>query len=206
MGPRLVASPLVQPEMRCTDCCDEQLWSLDCCLLPQSATPHLASNAKRTHEGSQTRSTSQLKLTFNNHCDTRPSPASPKIRTMSATLPTERFDPIFPVRDLSNAEAFYRSLGFDIHSSGTATYSFAIWPSVGCIHLNQQPDVDPRVGAAAAYLYVEDADALASKWQKANPSARIQAVVLTDYGRREGAIFDVDNNLIRFGSKAANAS
>ncbi|GAA1272795.1 hypothetical protein GCM10009665_70930 [Kitasatospora nipponensis] len=116
--------------------------------------------------------------------------------------PTARltgFAPIFPVRDLDRALAHYASLGFEVHAHPSGGYGFADRGEVG-LHLTHEPDHDPAVGAAAAYLYVDDADALAAEWSAPGIGGRTVPPVDTDYRLREGARLDPDNNLIRFGS------
>jgi hypothetical protein len=111
-----------------------------------------------------------------------------------------RFAPIFPVRDLAKALEHYRTLGFEVHAyEGGQEYGFAERDGAE-IHLALQPDLDPLVGAAAAYLYVADADALAEEWGRPGIGGRTTSPQNTDYGMREGAHIDPDNNLIRFGS------
>jgi hypothetical protein len=50
------------------------------------------------------------------------------------------------------------------------------------------------------YLYVSDADALYAQWRLTRVAGRLVAPVDTEYGLREGAHFDPDGNLLRFGS------
>jgi DNA-binding MarR family transcriptional regulator len=133
--------------------------------------------------------------------DAPPAPGAPEPDS-SAPTRLSRFAPIFPVRDLARGLAHYADLGFRVSAyRGGADYGFADRGS-SSLHLSRQADLDPLVGAGAAYLYVADADALAREW--ARPAGgRTVAPVDTDYGLREGAHIDPDGNLVRFGSPLA---
>jgi len=128
-----------------------------------------------------------------------PSSSSAEHAAPAATRLT-RFAPIFPVRHLGRALAHYASLGFQVeaHEEGDE-YGFADRDG-GSLHLVHQSDLDPLVGAGAAYLYVADADKLAWEWARPGICGRSVPPTDTDYGLREGAHIDPDNNLIRFGS------
>lgn len=67
------------------------------------------------------------------------------------------------------------------------------------MHVARNPDHDARTTAGAAYVRVDDADALAAAWATV-PGGRTVPPVDTDYGLREGAHVDPDGNLLRFGS------
>ncbi|HEY2203574.1 MAG TPA: MarR family transcriptional regulator [Pseudonocardia sp.] len=112
-----------------------------------------------------------------------------------------RFAPIFGVRDLARALEHYARLGFrvDAYADGDE-YGFAHRDGVE-LHLALQPDMDPLVGAGAAYLFVRDADDLAREWSRPGIGGRLHPPVDTDYRVREGAHIDPDGNLIRFGSR-----
>jgi len=113
--------------------------------------------------------------------------------------------PVFPVADVHRAMAHYRRLGFEVtsHDDGTV-YAFADRDEVG-LHLARVDDVDPATSMSAAYLYVEDADALAAEWAASGAEGRFHAPVDTDYGLREGAHIDPDGNLLRYGSFLSGA-
>jgi uncharacterized glyoxalase superfamily protein PhnB len=53
-------------------------------------------------------------------------------------------------------------------------------------------------GRASAYLFVDDADAVAARWD--NAGAEIHRPQDTEWGQHEGAVVDPDGNVIRFGS------
>jgi catechol 2,3-dioxygenase-like lactoylglutathione lyase family enzyme len=109
-----------------------------------------------------------------------------------------RVAPIFTVRDLAAALAFYRGLGFGARSWDGGGYGFLTFDGVE-IHLGVEPD--PDTGAdrrSTAYLFVEDADALARIWLAAGADVRLPQD--TEWGKHEGALVDPDGNVIRFGS------
>ncbi|SDF15478.1 hypothetical protein SAMN05660485_02706 [Blastococcus fimeti] len=114
---------------------------------------------------------------------------------MAHEHPEIRVSPIFPVTDLLRALAHYAALGCTVsaHDEG---YGFAALGGVE-LHLVVTEGHDPLRTAAAAYLHVPDADALAARWAGVE---RTSAPVDTDYGLREGAHVDPDGNLLRFGS------
>ena len=104
--------------------------------------------------------------------------------------------PIFDVRDLDVARAHYERLGFTVRAwEGGATYGFATRDDVE-LHLGVVPA--ERTTRSAAYLFVDDADALATTWVAAG--VEVHPPVDTEWGMREGAVVDPDDNVIRFGS------
>lgn len=111
-----------------------------------------------------------------------------------------RFEPIFPVRDLTAALAHYASLGFKTfpYDDGDG-YGFAHREGTG-LHFSVEREHDFTHGGATAYLYVRDADALYEEWTRPGIGGRTLPVGPTPYKLREGAHFDPDGNLIRFGS------
>jgi len=111
-----------------------------------------------------------------------------------------RSAPVFPVRDLPRTLAHYESLGFEVASfSEEGDYGFAERDGVQ-LHFTVLPDLDPATNAGSVYLYVTDADALAYEWSKPGIGGETRAPADTNYGLREGAHLDLDNNLLRFGS------
>jgi DNA-binding MarR family transcriptional regulator len=110
-----------------------------------------------------------------------------------------RFDPIFPVADLAASLAHYATLGFRTFAYEEGSeYGFANRDGLS-IHLAADSDHDPD-HAAAAYLYVRDADALHARWTQPGVGGETRPVGLTEYGLREGFHVDPDGNCIRFGS------
>ena len=112
----------------------------------------------------------------------------------------QRAAAIFPVRDVAAAMEHYRALGFTVDAyDDPPTYAFLQRDGVQ-LHLAGVGKLDPAESMVAAYLYVDDADALAEEW--ASQPGRHVVVHDTPYGLREGAHVDPDGNLIRFGSRA----
>jgi hypothetical protein len=93
----------------------------------------------------------------------------------------------------------YESLGFEVKEYDSGGYGLAKRNDV-VIHLTAQIDFDPLFHASAAYLYVEDAVALAHEWRQPNINGRTLMPVETSYGLLEGVHIDTDHNVIRFGS------
>ena len=105
-----------------------------------------------------------------------------------------RVAPIFAVRDLDAAMAYYRQLGFETRAYDGG-YAFAIRDRVE-IHLGLVPDGGRQLGSA--YLFVDDAHELFHEWQAAGVDVRPPEE--TEWHMHEGAVIDPDGNVIRFGS------
>ena len=109
-----------------------------------------------------------------------------------------RVAPIFPVSDLTAALAYYRGLGFRVRPWRGGGYGFVTFDGAE-IHLGVEPDLDTRADRhSTAYLFVEDADALAAAWLAAGGDVRLPQD--TEWGQHEGVLIDPDGNVIRFGS------
>jgi hypothetical protein len=109
----------------------------------------------------------------------------------------KRIAPVFPVADLAAGFDHYRRLGFSIREYGGGGYGYATRGDVE-IHLAAVRDLDPKTTTSAAYLWVDDADALADEWQAAG--VRVGVPRDTAWGQHEGTHLDPDGNLLRFGS------
>src|SRR5262249_42285755 len=107
-----------------------------------------------------------------------------------------RVAPIFPVRDVDAALSFYARLGFATRRYEGAEYGFVVADDVE-IHLGGVSNFDEH-GHASAYLFVDDADALAARWEAAG--VEVHRPQDTEWGQHEGAVVDPDGNVIRFGS------
>jgi DNA-binding MarR family transcriptional regulator len=117
-----------------------------------------------------------------------------------------RIAPIFGVRDLAAALAHYSALGFTTSADdGGDHYGFAHRDHLG-LHLDTihdhagEHEHEHHAHPAAAYLYVDDADALYQEWTRPGIGGRTTPVSPMPYGLREGSHTDPDGNLIRFGS------
>jgi catechol 2,3-dioxygenase-like lactoylglutathione lyase family enzyme len=108
-----------------------------------------------------------------------------------------RTAPILPVRDIAASLDHYKRLGFAIREWAGGGYGYATRDGFE-IHLG----VDPANGASGAkhtaYLFVDDADALAQEWRAAG--ADVHGPEDTEWGQHEGAMVDPDGNVLRFGS------
>jgi len=104
----------------------------------------------------------------------------------------KRIAPIFAVRDLM---AHYRRLGFVTRAYQGGGYGYADRDGIE-IHLGvvSVPNVPP----GSAYLWVADADQLATEWRSAG--VEVQGPEDTEWGQHEGAIVDPDGNVLLFGS------
>jgi DNA-binding MarR family transcriptional regulator len=109
-----------------------------------------------------------------------------------------RFSPIFPVGDLGAALAHYTALGFKTFAyEDGQDYGFANRDRLS-VHLGV---LDGHSGGpGAAYLDVNDADALYDEWSRPDVGGETFPVGPTAYGMREGSHRDPFGNLIRFGS------
>jgi catechol 2,3-dioxygenase-like lactoylglutathione lyase family enzyme len=109
-----------------------------------------------------------------------------------------RVAPVFPVSDLDASLAYYRKLGFRARRWQGGGYGFLSFDGAE-IHLGVEPDLGARTDRrATAYLFVEDAGALARTWIAAGGDVRLPQD--TEWGQHEGALIDPDGNVIRFGS------
>ena len=109
-----------------------------------------------------------------------------------------RVAPIFPVSDTAAALDYYRGLGFGTREWHGGGYGFITFDRAE-IHLGVEPDLDTRTDRrSTAYLFVEDADALAQTWLTAGGDVRLPED--TEWGQHEGVLIDPDGNVIRFGS------
>jgi uncharacterized glyoxalase superfamily protein PhnB len=108
-----------------------------------------------------------------------------------------RVAPIFPVRDLEAALDHYQRLGFATRAWEGGGYAFVTRDDIE-IHLGVVPDLEEGAAKHSAYLWVEDADALAAAWRAAG--AEVHGPEDTPWHQHEGAVVDPDGNVIRFGS------
>jgi hypothetical protein len=104
--------------------------------------------------------------------------------------------PIFPTADMEAMRRHYEALGFTVHEHGGG-YGTVARDGIR-IHFR----LDAAGGPGAAYLAVDDADALHAEWRAA---AVGETTDLFDpgFGVWEAAHTDGDGNLLRFGSPVA---
>ena len=105
--------------------------------------------------------------------------------------------PIFPTSDMEAMRSHYEALGFTVavHAGG---YASAARDGVQ-IHFRLDPELQPAAERGAAYIAVDDADALHAEWRAAGVG---ETDDLFDPGFAvwEAAHHDSDGNLLRFGS------
>lgn len=105
-----------------------------------------------------------------------------------------RVAPIFPVRNVQAALRHSAQLGFAARGYSGGGYGFATRDGVE-LHLGETTRTQ---GPASAYIWVDDADAVAGEWRAAG--VEVHPPVDTEWGQHEGAEVDPDGNVIRFGS------
>ena len=105
--------------------------------------------------------------------------------------------PIFPTTDLGAMQAHYEALGFavHVHQDGYATAS----RDGVKLHFRHESDPAAHSGTGAAYLAVDDADALHAEWVAAGVG-ETSDLFDPGFGVWEAAHTDPDGNLLRFGS------
>ena len=105
--------------------------------------------------------------------------------------------PIFPTADMAATQAHYEALGFAVHVHGGG-YGTASRDGVR-IHFVLAEENGPGTERGAAYLAVDDADALHSEWRAASVG-ETSDLFDPGFGVWEAAHTDGDGNLLRFGS------
>jgi hypothetical protein len=109
--------------------------------------------------------------------------------------------PIFPTADMDRMRAHYEALGFSVrvHDGG---YGTAARDGIR-IHFKLVPGMGQATERGAAYVGVDDADALHAEWRRAGVG---ETTDLFDpgFGVWEAAHTDDDGNLLRFGSAKAS--
>ena len=107
---------------------------------------------------------------------------------------------------MDRAVAFYEAIGFEVEAYHHGGYAFVRGDGIS-IDLSVTDDYDPLTMAGMAYLTVDDPDATYEQivatglvslgWEATG--ARITPVEDKEWGMREFALADPDNNLIRVG-------
>lgn len=114
---------------------------------------------------------------------------------------------ILPVRDVSAALARYKRLGFEgalygqLNADQQPFYGF-LWRDDINLHLTLSRDLNPDSNTSAAYLYVDDPDALYAEWRASSPDGHLHKPEDTNWGMREMSYSDPDGNLLRIGRRS----
>ncbi|REK18170.1 MAG: VOC family protein [Planctomycetota bacterium] len=103
---------------------------------------------------------------------------------------------IFPVRDMDEAQAFYRAAGFEIQAYDE-TYAFVMHDGAELLHLAHAPSLDPAANRAGIYLHVVSADDWHERFRAAG--LPVSTVIDEEFGMREFKLRDPSGNLIRVG-------
>ena len=101
---------------------------------------------------------------------------------------------VLPVAQMSDSIAFYRRLGFDVHSYDP-NYAFVINAGVEVFHLRVVDDLSDN--AAAVFLHVLDADDWHARWTATGVA--VEPVEDAPWGMREFSVTDPSGNLLRLG-------
>jgi hypothetical protein len=109
----------------------------------------------------------------------------------------ENVAPIFPTADMDATRAHYEALGFMVHVHGSG-YGTVSRDRIR-IHFKLVPELVPGTERGAAYLAVDDADALHAEWRAAGVG-ETSDLFDPGFGVWEAAHTDPDGNLLRFGS------
>jgi hypothetical protein len=101
-----------------------------------------------------------------------------------------------PTTNVARTVLFYQALGFtaEVHGDFVMTKRDAVE-----LFLSLNAEHDPKRTAACVYVRVGDADVLHTHWQ-VDGIEGVGLVRDTDYGMREFAIIDPDNNMLLFAS------
>jgi hypothetical protein len=104
--------------------------------------------------------------------------------------------PIMPTTEVARTVRFYQALGFavEVHGDFIMTRRDSIE-----LFLSLNADHDPQCTAACVYVRVNDADALYAQW-RAEGIDSVKPLRDTEYGAREFAVIDPDNNMMLYGS------
>ncbi len=108
----------------------------------------------------------------------------------------QSISPIFPTTDMAAMQAHYEALGFTVHVHGSG-YGTASRDGVR-IHFELAEENGPAAERGAAYLAVDDADALHAEWRTA--AVGETSDLFDPDSVWEAAHTDGDGNLLRFGS------
>jgi hypothetical protein len=109
----------------------------------------------------------------------------------------QQIAPIFPTSDMDAMRAHYEALGFSVHVHGGG-YGTVARDGIR-IHFKLHTDGVLQAERGAAYLAVDDANALQAEWRAA-AVGETSDLFDPGFGVWEAAHTDGDGNLLRFGS------
>lgn len=110
--------------------------------------------------------------------------------------------PLLASSDLQATFDFYRRLGFANRGAPHEEWDYLIIEYDGG-ELHFVGHVLGARTAGACFVYVDDADSVYADWTaNADPSARFDPLVWTNFGMRAFTMFDLDGNEVRVGSPA----
>lgn len=108
--------------------------------------------------------------------------------------------PVFTVSDLDAALIHYGRLGFATRPHAAGGYAEAQRDGVH-LHLALAAEIVPLgTAASAAYILVDDADALYTEWSTCGATGRFSEPIDNGAGLLEGRHVDTDGNQLRFAS------
>ena len=107
--------------------------------------------------------------------------------------------PVLTVRDLADALARYRRLGFTTELDESAQYGF-VRRGRAQLHLVPEDENEPSGTGGVIYMYVSDANALHAEWTSAGVEGRFMGPHDTPYALREFVYTDPDGIVHRVGS------
>lgn len=105
--------------------------------------------------------------------------------------------PILPVRDMAEAEAFYVRAGFDVTRYDDG-YGWVHRNGRELFHLVAAADLDPDRNPSACYIHTADVDDWHVAWLAADlPVSELENQT---WGMREFTVFDPSGNRLRVGT------
>lgn len=107
--------------------------------------------------------------------------------------------PILPVRDMAEAQDFWRRIGVDIEPYG-AGYAFVLLGGAEIAHLALHADLDPTRNATACFVHVDDTHAWHARWREAG--LPVTPVETQPWDMTEFQLRDPSGNLLRVGRNA----
>jgi catechol 2,3-dioxygenase-like lactoylglutathione lyase family enzyme len=104
--------------------------------------------------------------------------------------------PIFPVRNLRQARAFWIRAGLDVQDYDEG-YAFVLANGEEMVHLAVVPSLDPETNFSACYVHVRDVQ----DWHDRLAAAGLPVTPVRDepWGMTEFSVRDPDGNRVRIG-------